>query len=51
MTSNRFEYPIVPMPLQNMRENAVRSLTVECHQGLSAGTINAFCMCWICEAA
>jgi ribosomal protein S27AE len=32
MATRRLDYPIEPMTLQNMRENGVRSLAVQCHQ-------------------
>jgi hypothetical protein len=32
MARSRFNDPIEPMTLQNMRENGVRSLAVQCHQ-------------------
>jgi hypothetical protein len=32
MAGGRFNDPIEPMTLQNMRENGVRSLAVQCHQ-------------------
>ena len=32
MTTKRFDYPVEPMTLQNMRENGVQSLAVKCHQ-------------------
>jgi hypothetical protein len=32
MTTKRFNDPIEPMTLQNMRENGVRSPAVKCHQ-------------------
>jgi hypothetical protein len=31
MSRSRFNYPIEPMTLGNMRENGVRSLSVQCH--------------------
>jgi hypothetical protein len=32
MARSRFNDPIEPMTLQNMRENGVRSLSIQCHQ-------------------
>jgi hypothetical protein len=32
MARSRFNDPIEPITLQNMRENGVRSLAVQCHQ-------------------
>jgi hypothetical protein len=32
MARSRFNDPIEPMDLANMRENGVRSLAVQCHQ-------------------
>jgi hypothetical protein len=32
MATNRFNDPIEPMTLQNMRDNGVRSLSVQCHR-------------------
>jgi hypothetical protein len=32
MARSRFNDPIEPMDLANMRENGVRSLSVQCHQ-------------------
>jgi hypothetical protein len=32
MARSRFNDPIEPMTLQNIRENGVRSLAVQCHQ-------------------
>jgi hypothetical protein len=32
MARSRFNDPIDPMTLENMRENGVRSLAVQCHQ-------------------
>jgi hypothetical protein len=32
MATRRLDDPIEPMTLQNMRENGVRSLAVQCHQ-------------------
>jgi hypothetical protein len=32
MATKRFDNPIEPMTLQNMRENGVRSLGIMCHQ-------------------
>jgi hypothetical protein len=34
VTRSRFNDPIEPMTLQNMRENGVRSLAIQCHQKL-----------------
>jgi hypothetical protein len=38
MATSRFDYPIEPMTLGNMRENGVRSLAVVCTK---CGTIGA----------
>jgi hypothetical protein len=32
MATRRLNYPIEPMDLADMRENGVRSLSVQCHQ-------------------
>jgi hypothetical protein len=32
MTASRFNEPIEPMTLANMRENSVRSLAIDCRQ-------------------
>jgi hypothetical protein len=32
MARSRFNDPIEPMTLGNMRENGVRSLAIQCHQ-------------------
>jgi hypothetical protein len=32
MAGSRFNEPIEPMTLQNMRDNGVRSLSIQCHQ-------------------
>jgi hypothetical protein len=32
MAGYRFNNPIEPMTLQNIRENGVRSLSIQCHQ-------------------
>jgi hypothetical protein len=38
--TRRLDHPIEPMDLANMRENAVRSLAVQCHQCRHAVTMN-----------
>jgi hypothetical protein len=40
MATKRFNDPIEPMTLQNMRENGVRSLAVQCHQCLHEVIMN-----------
>jgi hypothetical protein len=37
MAKLRFNDPIEPMDLANMRQNGVRSLAVQCHQCLHEG--------------
>jgi hypothetical protein len=41
MARSRFNDPIEPMTLANMRENGVRSLSVQCHQCRHEVIINA----------
>jgi hypothetical protein len=41
MARSRFNDPIEPMTLQNMRANGVRSLAVQCHQCRHQVIINA----------
>jgi hypothetical protein len=39
--SKRSKYEIEPMDLENMRQNGVRSLDIQCHQCLHRVILNA----------